>query len=281
MSKLRREVVDVDLKHSALVGVPSIIGFESPASWISRAALSQGATSKEFLEFLGVPKATDPDLILTQNMLTTIESTCGVPVHKFWFAKRMFDNLQKVDSSGKTFLLRVGRSAAYRYCPVCLHTLKTMHFMVHWRFNVWRYCPLHGCLMEDSCRACGRAILLPAEMLTAGPKKEGVAYLDSCMGCGRRLASHWVSVFGKVERKSVTMLEWTQLLRGRASLAAVYYDGLGSLEGTGAHNGLDALLIWEEKGLLPTGSFTLSVQEFEQRLSQIQTSDVHIELDRD
>lgn len=241
-----------------LVGVPRLIGFESPGSWLSRAALSQGVTPGELLEYFGVCKRADPDLFLTDASLAFITSRCGLPAEDFAFAMKMFDRLKRVDPEGKIFLLRQQRLATSSYCPVCLYQLRVKHLMVHWRFQAWRYCPLHGCMMEDRCRACGEELSVPAEMLLGGPQKEGIAYLDHCMACGHQLSAHWKSVYASVKLDLLSTWARGQLGRGRALLSALHHGKLKYQPEEIPVHDLSDLLLWERMGLIPKKGFVLS-----------------------
>lgn len=181
-----------------LIGIPEPIGFESPASWLARAALSQGVSPRELLAHFGFHRRSDPDLFMTEKVAHRISIACQISPEKFCFAIHMFKNLQSIDPAGEIFLMGTKRVAEYRYCPVCLHFLRTKHFMVHWRFRAWRYCPLHHCMMEEGCSHCGASVQLPVDLINAGPEKKGVAYLDRCRVCEHKLTSQWDKVCGTI-----------------------------------------------------------------------------------
>ena len=237
-----------------LIGIPEPIGFESPASWLARAALSQGVSPKELLAHFGFHKKVDPDLFMTGKAAMRISVVCQLPLGKFDFAVRMFDNLKSIDPTGEIFLLERKQLAEYRYCPVCLHLSRTKHFMVHWRFRAWRHCPLHRCMMEDSCPRCGSLVQLPTDLMNAGPEKQGIAFLDQCGVCGHKLSRHWDQVWGLVDQYSVSDWKWSQLVNGRATLSAIYHRELRYAQGSDGTHGLRDLLKLDRRGLIPNRS---------------------------
>lgn len=167
----------------------------------------------------------------------------------------MFKNLKIIDPTGKIFLLKQHQMAEYRYCPVCLHLSRTKHFMVHWRFRAWRYCHLHFCMMEDCCLNCGTLVQLPANLMRAGPEKNGIAFLDQCRVCGHKLSSHWDKVYGTVDQYTVSAWKWSQITNGRATLAALYHGELRYLDGSEGVHGLRDLLQLDRRGLIPNRHF--------------------------
>ena len=236
---------------ASLVGIPEPIGFESPASWLVRAALSQGVSPRELLAHFGFHKRVDPDLFMTEKVAHRLLNACQLPSEKFDFAVHMFSNLKIIDPVGQIFLLERKHSAEYRYCPVCLHFLRTKHFMVHWRFRAWRHCPLHHCMMEERCVKCGALVLLPTDLMSAGPEKKGIAFLDRCLVCDHKLSSHWDKVYGTVDQSSVSEWKWSQFVNGRATLAALYNGKLRYVNGPEGSHGLRDLLKLDRRGLIP------------------------------
>lgn len=242
--------------HSAasdfLIGMPEPIGFESPASWLARAALSQGVSSRELLAHFGFKKRVDPDCFMTKKVAHRILAACQLPSDKFNFALHMFANLRSIDPAGEIFLLeRKKHLAGYRYCPVCLHLSRTKHFMLHWRFRAWRHCPLHHCMMEEICLQCGALVQLPTDLMSAGPEKKGIAFLDQCRVCGQKLSTHWDKVYGTVDQSSVSEWKWSRLVNGRATLAAIYHGELSYVHGPKGMHGLRDLLKLDRRGLIP------------------------------
>lgn len=207
-----------------LVGVPAPYEFESPASWISRAALSQGIRVRELLDFFGMDREIDIDMGLTPRKSLIIASTCGLSERTFRFSTRMFASMRSLDQTGKNFLLPFSeKSSQYRYCPGCLHQQRVKHFPVHWRFKAWRCCPIHQCLMEERCPHCGSNIKLSADLMFSGPGRKGVAFLDRCLRCEKKLTAHWKMIKGLATYSLLSNEELHKLRVGRSVLSAIYY----------------------------------------------------------
>jgi hypothetical protein len=242
--------------ESCLINVPRIMLFESPASWISRAALSQGTAMKEMAAYLGIPAKTDVDLMTSQVTWTKIAKRCGLDPQSFDFVVHMMSGLKSIDPSGSRYLLRSSSRARYRFCPECLRDQAIKHFELHWRFNAWRWCPLHNCLMEEACPHCNAKVRLPGNMLNAGPKTEGVALLSRCLRCGRDLAANWLSTKNKVKFNQLTSIERLLIQNGRAVLAAFAERRLkiGKEE---HYSPLVALKRVELLGLIPHSNFQI------------------------
>jgi hypothetical protein len=241
-----------------LVGMPRLIGFESPASWISRAALSQGVTPRALMLHFGMGANDDVDIHWTESLVRRIHERSHQSPAEFEFSTHMFRQLRRIDPLGETFLLEHKRTSRYRYCPVCLQEQRVKHFMVHWRFHAWMHCPLHNCLMEDKCRHCGENISLVADMINAGRDKKGVPYLDQCMRCTGKLSSHWESVNGKSRQEKFTSPRWMQICNGRALLSALYNNKFNYVDHEPKQHRLRELLILNRKGLLPNKHFLLT-----------------------
>lgn len=255
-----------DSSFERLVGLPAMEAFESLASWIARAALSQGVRASELIQFLGLHNAKDVDLSLSEQSVKAIEDRSYLPGSSFLFARHIFANLMRIDPEGTQFLLFHDRRPQYRYCPVCLDQAQTKHFMVHWRFRAWRYCPLHNCLMETSCRKCNSPVLLPVDMLTAGRQGEGIAYLDTCMSCGNKLSKHWKSVLGAINTTTTSEWERMQLSNGRAVLAALYFGNVRYVSGLTGDRDLLELKGLAKGGHIPNMSFCSTAASIEARL---------------
>ncbi len=255
------------LKQVVLYGVPSPIEMESPSSWLTRAALSQGVSPNEFCKFLGIKRGSDIDLCMTREIIRNISSKCDIDPRAFSFSRHMFTGLMSFDRKGARFLLFGKGVARYRYCPVCLKEQATKHFPVHWRFNAWRHCPLHHCMMESRCRTCGLFVELPAHLMEAGPDQGGIAYLHHCFGCGEPLNKHWKKVDGILNKHILIMGERVALDQGRAVLAAIYQRRL-YYAGLSQRYRMKALVGLAKSGAIPHETFLLNAGELERRLEQ-------------
>ena len=112
-------------------------------------------------------------------------------------------------------------------------------------------------MMENSCRSCGAAVSLPIELLKAGPDEKGLAYLDMCRLCGLRLSSHWETVLGTVEQRSVTPWQWSQMMNGRALLSALYHGEVKYHDNPRRSHALRDLLKLKRRMLLPSRHFSI------------------------
>ena len=254
-----------DGKGSQLVGVPPIEPFESFASWISRAALSQGVVVPDLLEHLGIKRKVDMDIGLTRRHIQHAANLTGQDQGRFWLVHHMFSTLRSFDPCGEKFLLFFDDVPCYRYCPVCLHQQTVSHFPLHWRFCGWRHCPLHNCMMDDRCRNCGMHVRLPRNLMSGGPKKEGVAYLHQCFSCEYNLAAHWKSVNGTAFGDVVKPSERIAMDQGRAVLSALYHGYFSYVGQSNRRYSLKGLLGFERSGNLPHFGFLLDSNEILRR----------------
>lgn len=202
--------------------LPPILELEAPGSWCTRAALSQGVTIAEFMAFLQVPNATDPDQALT-FMGDRVRQECGLSMGAFDEAGRIFGNAMQLEARGVSLLLRTkGKKPRYRYCPKCLEEQRCPFFGIHCRLAPWWYCPVHQCMMEDRCPHCESHIELPASLVEVVAGRPEVAHLNQCLRCGRSLAAKLARVIEYRADRRLSDFEWDLIDNGRASLAALY-----------------------------------------------------------
>lgn len=207
-----------------LAGLPQAQLFEAPSSWLTRAALSQGTSPQTLLDFMGLGakpfRRLDPDLQLTSRVgrmaLAKGSLTTAMPV-----AMRVFEGLDTMGIAPEALLRDNRGRARSRFCPECLRQQRVPHFEVHGRLSPWRYCPLHHCLMEDQCPHCRAPIVLPFNMISAGPKKLGVALLSECQRCAKKL--HAVKGLS-LHHFQMTPIDRLKLANGRALMAALYFS---------------------------------------------------------
>ncbi len=201
-----------------MIGLPEPLPFESPASWVTRAALSQGETVVAFLAHLDLPDVRDFDLAITSGAGRRVLAHCGVS-KQFSFAVNVFGRLKGLGTIGPSLLLTTREGwPRSRFCPRCLATRRESCFEIHCRFIPWRFCPLHHCLLEDACPHCRRPVVLPFDMVCAGIKKSGVAYLSKCQWCeGALVAAKAVALHDL----PLSEWDWMLLKNGRATLAAL------------------------------------------------------------
>jgi TniQ len=253
-----------NLPAQILLGVPPVVETESPSSWISQLALSQGATLREVLICLNLPLGEDMDLVFARHNIEDVAAICGLDFAQFAFMRTMFGGLIQLDGQGLNYLLSDRGNPRYRFCPVCLHEQRTKHFPVHWRFKAWRWCPEHFCMMEDFCPHCGKPVVLPASMVTAGPNCQGVAYLDRCMACDALLSMGHAMVNGTLNDRILAPWEKMFLNNGRALLPAIYRREIW-FAGRRFKFSAAAMRQIEKRGLLPHDQFTLEAREIARR----------------
>lgn len=168
-----------------LVGLPPVQPQESPSSWVTRAALSQGVPVKEFIEFLGIPDRRDFDKEFLGPSLPRVEALCGLPRHAFAIAAEVVRWVESAELGGTRLWESRRGLARSRLCPFCMGEQRTPYHRIHQRFRAWRYCPLHFCMLEDMCWYCKEPILLPRSLLEPKWPETECIYLSQCLRCGR------------------------------------------------------------------------------------------------
>ncbi|WP_374685055.1 TniQ family protein [Rhizobacter sp. J219] len=203
-----------------LVGLPDVLALESPASWVTRAALSQGATLREFTAFLGVGSR-DVDQDWLRPGLGQRLSVCGLSKGAFAATQRVMAATQRLDPGGHRLLLWTKRGRPrYRVCPLCARSQRAPYFGIHCRYAAWCYCPEHHCLLEDACWSCRSQIELPWSLVRTDGLAGKCAYLSECFLCTRRFGDG--PVIRLSEMGAMPSVFSLQLENGRALLAALY-----------------------------------------------------------
>lgn len=249
----------------SLVGVPNLLTFESPASWLTRTALSQGATIKELCAYLGLEAGADPDIAFSAATVKRVAALTAQPVKNFAFIRHMLKSLREIDANGTEYLLSHNRRPMYRFCVACLAKPGLKSFPFHWRFKAWRWCPEHSCMLLDRCPHCLASVFLPGELLVAGRQREGVAQLDHCLVCAKPLTSDWQNHAGTLDLSLTTPWELTLLKNGRAVLAALLHRHF-FLEEQAEEFSLKGLRRIQKLGILPHDHFQLDQAEMLRRL---------------
>lgn len=243
-----------------LAGIPSLHSYESPASWLTRAALSQGVRVEELMDYLGLPANRDPDLTMKGSVLCKVAALTGHSSSSFSFSTHMFSGVEGIDPTGENFLLWTkGGKPRYRFCPLCLHEPGVKYFPLHWRFQAWRWCPKHDCLMSDHCPNCHSEVSLPGNMLFAGCKRDGVAYLDRCLQCAEKLDDDCESIPHPFKEGLAADWERSLLENGRAVLAAIFQRHFLMSKNKKRYS-LDKLIKFKKMGVLPHDLLDISSQ---------------------
>lgn len=233
-----------------LFGVCAPAFDEAPSSWLSRAALSQALTLHEFCKWLGIPRRRDIDSSFCTQETRQIAVRCGLRPNAFDFACRML-RVSSALRMKKPVLWSGGSWPRYRFCPSCLQDQSTPYFPVHWRFDPWRLCFRHRCLMEEECWKCQAPVILPRRM-EQGAGGNGITFLSQCFGCSELL---WRVAPIHVDRLSpsrLSPLAAAQLQNGCAFVSAVAHGRMTSLLGRAARIEKE-LPLMERLQLIATG----------------------------
>ena len=200
---------------------------EAPTSWLCRGAASQGLSFKELCAWLGVGNRNDVDSNFASGDVQKIAGRCGFPLSSFDLVKRILcvgTSLQLQEE----VLLRAEKIPRYRFCPLCLRDQATPNFPVHWRFNPWRMCYTHECLMEDRCPHCRAPVLLQSPMDDGGPQGRGIAFLSQCSCCGDLLWKTTPVFVESLPPNRLSMLDAARLRNGCAFVSAVAFGRMSS-----------------------------------------------------
>lgn len=246
-----------------LVGLCSAIQFESPSSWLTRAALSQGTSVRELAMHLGWFPAHDLDLMFgllyRDGLPRELTVLGGLEV-----ARRILVGHRSAGCRPEG-LLTVGpkqrvrkldglmptarRRSRYRFCPLCLTADPVPFVRLEWRFNCWRFCPEHRCVLQDRCPACAAPLELPVSLVRAGPRRAGIADLACCASCGQPLTKADVVPLNLVAAEGVG---WDRVHfdNGRAAISAMYYGRL-RVDGEAQDRPFRHLALLEALSVLP------------------------------
>lgn len=229
---------------------------ESPASWLSRVALSQYVTTREIRSLSGIGGTKDPDMWCVVDPFAAVAASLGGQTKgSYALVNRILSNLHEVDPWGVRFLLGSQSAPRYRFCPVCLLQDKVKYFRIEWRFRCWLWCPLHCCRLRDMCSVCSAPVRLPADLIRAGPKGWGMATLGRCMACEADLTAG--AQYLVDSHPSAVLTEWEQCLlrNGRAVLATLLHGECTiQTEQTLVRKPLKHLPSLEKQGLIPNFS---------------------------
>ncbi|WP_374580361.1 TniQ family protein [Pseudoduganella sp.] len=172
---------------------------ESLSSWRQRAGQLNGYWRYPLLDYRS--RKIDPDRIFTSRDLDWLVDqfrydqgvlkplTLDVEVARH-LAKQRFLNQLRGTLSFSAFGSHVGGSPMY--CPACLASDPYPFFRVSWRIAFNTRCPVHGCLLRDSCPNCGHRPW-PATHYCAEPRR-WISH-RYCRACGYDLGDLEVMPF--------------------------------------------------------------------------------------
>lgn len=260
-----------------LLNTPCIEFMESPASWLSRVALSQHVPLREVRRVFGLPNTRELDFFFAGRSISKIVSRKidqRAPewqqsniAWRFRAIESVLRHLRYIDQRGRRYLLGSRAKPEYRYCPVCLAGDRVPYFRIEWRFRCWHWCPLHQCLLKDKCSACDSRIVLPIDMINAGKDEAGVALLDRCMACEHHLSLNWQAELNSIPQEQLTSLEHCLLMNGRAVLSAMKFGYM--FEGnTTRVDTLHRLRRFERLRLIPITACPIDIFNFRNRIEQ-------------
>lgn len=247
-----------------LVGLCRAIQFESPSSWLTRAALSQGVSVRELAMHIGWYPAHDLDLMFGLLYRDGLPQELGV-LAGLEVARRVLVGHQQAGCRPES-LLTAGlkqrvrkldglmptarRRSRYRFCPACLKADQVPFIRLEWRFNCWRLCPEHEGVLQSRCPACAAPLELPISLVSAGRRKLGVADLSCCASCGESLTSAEAVSLDLVAAEG---LGWDRVHfdNGRAALSAMYYGRL-RVKGEAQDRPFRHLALLESLSVLPS-----------------------------
>lgn len=257
----------VSLRALELPFMPRPLPSEAISSWLSRAALSQGVSLGELQAFLGWGTARD-DLDLWFGAWFKECSFDGEPIfHRLEHARQLMSQLVDGPWSSQRMLLDGGATGRYRYCPICFDTDSLPFFRQEWRFDAWRACAVHGCLMEDRCPDCGTPPTLPFSMLYAA-RHRGVALLDECRTCGGSLRGAKPVRLHDAVHAGIDPWALALMANGRALIAALRL-GRFEVAGLSLRPGDPAVCEFVCRALLPTALHPPAVAEVRRRLASL------------
>lgn len=207
-----------------LVNVPSPQFYEAASCWLSRLALSQGVDLRELLKFIGLANKGDIDRQLHGTSLQAIRDICNLPETALAVHERVMVGLESMGMVGARYLVTSkANRPKFRFCPLCISSMQTPYFPIHWRFIAWRWCPDHDCLLEDACPHCGSEITFPTEIALSVAGKQGYGLLNRCMSCGAKLSEVEPCRLEVNGIRMISEMEEMSLRNGRALLATLYY----------------------------------------------------------
>lgn len=164
------------------------------------------------MNVLGLRFNRDPDLELHGLALTELRWKCGLPPCAFISADRAMSRIAGLPLGGN-LLCRSGATRPYfRFCPVCLTERAHSSLPIQWRFDDWRHCPRHLCLMEDRCRRCKYSVRGPVDIAASNAGKQGYASRRRCLNCLAELSGERACPIDFSSSSSLSDLEihWLQ-----------------------------------------------------------------------
>lgn len=278
-----RDEGTVSVRAGALLTLPPPLECEAISSWASRAALGMGLPLPELMSYLGWGGRSSgrrPNGGGGRNLdLWLGECFSDMPFrddelfYPLEHARQLMAGIVSGQWAPAQVLLGDGAEGRYRFCPMCLGEDRLPYFRQEWRFEGWRACWKHDCLMEDHCPSCGKHPSLPFSMLYAADHR-GVGMLDECRYCGELLSSAKPVRLDQAKRAGLDSWGLMLLQNGRALIAALRLSHV-RVQGLGGDAPQPTLRAFVSRALLPKPATAASsaypplAAEFRQRLASV------------
>lgn len=166
--------------------IPGLASPESLTSWLFRLALSNGFTTYgELLQNEGLPLASRSLIDVNPErwmLLSGLEQLSGLPLELL--RSHALDGALTAmtgtpgGTAGRWLMPSGGQGCRYSICAACLAEDGRPYWRSAWRLTVNTVCAVHMRLLIDTCRGCGR------ELILSGLR---TASLKLCEHCGRAL----------------------------------------------------------------------------------------------
>lgn len=208
------------MHQQRLYAVPEPMYLELPSSWLPRAALSQGESLSAVKRFLGFPKQGDADLKFLAMQPDGVAMMCGFNAGVFDEAYRVLSLALSLDMR-HPILLYAEEGPKYRFCVECLRGLRTPYFPLHWRFDAYRMCATHQCLMEENCPHCGAMVCPLKDWSACGAHRGSHTFASQCLECSKFLWDMVPLKINAIPERLFTKHERIRLANGCCFIAAL------------------------------------------------------------
>jgi len=262
----------MSLRALKLVGVPNALPREAPSSWLARAALSQFVTVADLLGYFGWRPAVDFDVWFADWFADGVAAP-GKEFRELEVSRRVLGNLSANAWNPGHLLLRHQRKPRYRFCPLCFSADETPYVRQEWRFDTWRVCWEHGCMMEDSCAQCGALLTLPINMVSAANMK-GIGLLAECRVCGTGLSRRRAPLMLSAVQHLLSSHQMTRLENGPA-LMATLWCGHGRVDGICMPTHLENVRRFAVRALLAVGDTVPSTTKLRRLCGHLSDTDLN------
>lgn len=208
------------MSEQRLYAVPEPLYLELPSSWLPRVALSQGESLSAVKRFLGFSQQRDVDLSFLGMQADAVAAMCALKAGVFDEALRVLRLALSLDMRHPVLFYAEGRPR-YRFCVECLVGLRTPYFPLYWRFDAYRMCSRHQCLMEENCPHCGSMVCLQWGRVTSGKTRGSHTFSSQCFQCSKFLWDMIPLKVNAIPERLLIQHEKMRLANGVAFIAAL------------------------------------------------------------